>query len=59
MKNMKIKSYTFKKNSVLNKEQNSKMHDSAISEVEKIMKSPSLNISSKFDDRGSINLLRQ
>ncbi len=56
---MKIKSYTFKKNSVLNKEQNSKMHDSAISEVEKIMKSPSLNISSKFDDRGSINLLRQ
>ena len=53
MKNMKIKSYTFKKNSVLNKEQNSKMHDSAINEMEKIIKSPSLNISSKFDDKGS------
>jgi hypothetical protein len=56
MKNMKIKSYTFKKNSVLNKEQNSKIHDSAINEVEKIIKSPSLNISSKFDDKGSICL---
>ncbi len=49
---MKIKSYTFKKNSVLNKEQSSKVHDSAINEVEKIIKSPSLNISSKFDDKG-------
>jgi hypothetical protein len=50
MKNMKIKSYTLKKNSVLNKE--GKTHDLAITEVDKIIKSPSLNISSKLDDKG-------
>ena len=57
MKNMKIKSYTLKKNSVLNKD--GKTHDSAITEVDKIIKSPSLNISSKLDDKGSIGLYRQ
>lgn len=60
---MKIKSYTFKKNSVLNKD--SKLNSNIISNeiktnnndlnnVEKILKSPGLNISlSKLDEKGN------
>ena len=57
MKNMKIKSYTFKKNSVLNKEAklnqntNSKgnieyatINNNALTDVEKILKSPSVTL---------------
>ena len=77
MKTMKIKSYSFKKNSVLNKEtkgsetniksnffsaNTSKPHieyttvnNNVLSDVEKILKSPGLNISlTKTDDMGNV-----
>jgi hypothetical protein len=61
---MKIKSLKFKKNSVLNKEAKitksdkdlkdySSSNNNAINDVEKIIKSPSLNISSKLDSKGN------
>ncbi len=64
MKSMKIKSLKFKKNSVLNKEAKitksdkdlkdySSSNNNAINDVEKIIKSPSLNISSKLDSKGN------
>jgi hypothetical protein len=66
MKNMKIKSYTFKKNSTISKEQNDYNSNSKsptgnnnlnnnniLNDVEKILKSPGLNISlSKLDEKG-------
>lgn len=64
MKNMKIKSYKFKKNLVLNKERGSNpnnlyqtnkveyntLNNNVLSNVEKILKSPGLNISLSNDN---------
>jgi hypothetical protein len=65
MKNMKIKSYTNKKNTVLNKDKSdynsnvkpaieiSNLNNNVLNDVEKILKSPGLNISlSKLDEKG-------
>jgi hypothetical protein len=71
MKNMKIKSYTFKKNSGLNKEtkdqnnQNTKvnsdnftsLNNNVLTDVDKILKSPGLNIFlTKYDEKGIYNI---
>lgn len=65
MKNIKIKSYSFKKCNSLNKEQKAitsrpndnfaTLNNNILTEVDKIIKSPGLNISSKLDSKGINN----
>jgi hypothetical protein len=63
MKNIKIKSYSFKKCNSLHKDQKAitsrpnndfaTLNNNILTEVDKIIKSPGLNISSKLDAKGN------